>query len=136
MADQPNDAPVVLVRNVLGFHKDEGGSHASIGFQPVAGNPFGLAFSPEVLMALFSATVNALGQWPMPRMQNRQVCSIAPKWIEVGQDGPDDFALSMQLDHGGWIHFHQNKESLERLIDLLISTVRGAPNSPLPGTPH
>lgn len=129
------DAPVVEVRNVLGFQKDAGGSHASIGFQPVAGNPFGLAFTPEVLTALFSAVVNALGQWPMPRMRDRPICAIDPKWIEVGQAGSDSFALSIQLDHGGWIHFYQSRQSLVRLIDLLNGLVNPS-TPPTSGTPH
>jgi hypothetical protein len=120
----------VTIREVLGFQKEDGASHALIGFQPHAGNEFALAFTPETLSALFATVVNALGQWPMPRMQNRPICSVVPQWIEVAHEKKDSFSMSFQLDHGGWVHFYQDRKSLERLIDLLTSVVRGESNPP------
>jgi hypothetical protein len=124
------ETAAVTIRKVLGFQKEDQSSHALIGFEPHAGNEFALAFTPETLSVLFATVVNALGQWPMPRMQNRPICSIAPLWIEVAHEEKDSFSLSFQLDHGGWVHFYQDRQSLERLIDLLTSVVRGESSPP------
>jgi hypothetical protein len=127
-----SDEPAVLIRSILGFQKDEGGTHALIGFQPMAGNPFALAFTPDVLTAAFAAVVNALGQFPMPRLANRPVCSIVPSWIELGEEGPEDLALTFRLDHGGSISFYLNKESAERLLELIQAAVRPVSIPPPP----
>ncbi len=122
-----DDTPVLLVRNVLGFHQDEDGSHASIGFEGADGMTFGLAFTPESLCSLFSAVVNALGQWPVRRMQDRPFCAIEPKKIEVGQEGAEHYSLSFQLDHQGCVHFYLDEDSAGRLLKLLAAAVRAAP---------
>ena len=127
------DAPAVLIRNILGFQKDEGGSHALIGFKPMAGNSFALAFTPEVLTALFAAVVDALGQFPMPRLQNRAVCAISPSWIEVGEEN-DNFVVTYRLDHGGSVSFYQDRQSAERLLDLLQSVVKPESSHPPSGS--
>jgi hypothetical protein len=130
----PDPQEAVTIHNVLGFQKAEDSSHALIGFKPHVGNEFALAFTPTTLGELFATTVNALGQWSMPRMQDRPIAAISPRWVEVAQEGQDDFAMSFQLDHGGWIHFYQDRKTLERLIDVLTSIVRGESSLPPSGS--
>jgi hypothetical protein len=100
----------------------------------MAGNAFALAFTPTALTAAFSAIVNAFAQWPMPRMQNRPICAIQPKWVEVAQENPESFALSFQFDHDGWLHFYLNKETAQRLIDTLNAVVHSESTAPQGGS--
>jgi len=125
---------LVPIGQTLGWQSAPDGQRVVIGFHPETGPDFALSFTQEGLMANITNGLSALSAFPTPKMTDREVCTIAPRWIEVA-GAADDFVLTFFLDHGGSLAFSMNKESAERLSQLLAATLHPASTPPSsPGT--